>query len=345
MKIRVISFTKDGTKLSRKVISVLREKNYDIESFGKYPDDIVEKLEGSIYEFTKKCFEEDVQGIIFIGALGIAVRAIAPNIVSKGKDPAVIVMDDGARFVIPVLSGHIGGANELAEYIAEKLGGMPVITTATDGHGVFAVDTWAIKNQSSILDISKIKHISSALLRGEKVGFICDYPVEGDLPTGLEYGGEYDTGICISSDIYRKPFKKTLNLVPKEYILGVGCKRNTSSDKLKEVLNDVLKRQNISVQQIRNVASIDIKAKEEAILKYCKAVGIEFMTYSAEELLKVEGEFTSSAFVKSITGVDNVCERSAQKSGEALGAELVLRKQSCDGVTAAISKINWRCRF
>lgn len=345
MKIKIVSFTKDGTKVSRKVIKVLKDKGYEVEAFGKYPDEIVEKLEESIYKFTKKAFEEQVHGIIFVGALGIAVRAIAPNIVSKGKDPGIIVIDDMERYVISVLSGHIGGANELTAYIAEKLRSTPVITTATDGHGVFAVDTWAVKNQCSILDISMIKYISSALLMGRKVGFISDYPVEGDLPPGLGYGSEYEVGICISSDINRRPFKKTLNLVPKEYILGIGCKKNTPFNKLKEILNNTLNKKDISVQQIRNVASINIKAKEEAILEYCKTEGIEFVTFSGEELLKVEGEFTSSAFVKSITGVDNVCERSAQKSGEDLGANLVLRKQSCDGVTVAISKINWRCRF
>ncbi|MEG2936217.1 MAG: cobalamin biosynthesis central domain-containing protein, partial [Clostridium sp.] len=182
MKVKLVAFTKAGTEISKRLIPALKEKGYIVEAFSKYPEGIVEKLEGTIYEFTRKCFEEEVQGIIFIGALGIAVRAIAPNIVSKGKDPAVIVMDDIGRFVIPVLSGHIGGANELASYISKKLQVTPVITTATDGHGAFAIDTWAVKNQCTILDISKIKYVSAALLRGEKVGLICDYPVEGKLP-------------------------------------------------------------------------------------------------------------------------------------------------------------------
>lgn len=345
MRIVIVSFTKAGRSISKKLNQVLKEKGYKVEAFGKYPEGIVEKLEGSIYEFTKKCFEEEVQGIIFIGALGIAVRAIAANIVSKGKDPAVIVMDDSERFVIPVLSGHIGGANELASYISEKLQVMPVITTATDGHGVFAIDTWAVKNQCEILDISKIKYVSSALLRGEKVGFVCDYPVEGKLPGGFEYETNHKVGICISRNINQKPFEDTLNLIPKEYIIGVGCRRNVMPNIFEEVLNNVLDDMEISTRQIMNIVSIDIKAREAAILNYCKNNRLEFITYSAEELLKVEGEFTSSAFVKSITGVDNVCERSAQKASEDLNGELVLRKKSCNGVTVAISKINWRCRF
>lgn len=345
MKVKVVAFTKAGTEISKQLIPVLKEKGYIVEAFSKYPEGIVEKLEGSIYEFTRKCFEEEVQGIIFIGALGIAVRAIAPNIVSKGKDPAVIVMDDSERFVIPVLSGHIGGANELASYISEKLKVMPVITTATDGHGVFAIDTWAVKNQCEILDITKIKYVSSALLRGEKVGFVCDYPVEGKLPEGFEYGTNHKVGICISRNINQNPFEDTLNLIPKEYIIGVGCRKNIMPNIFEEVLNNVLDYMKISTMQIMNIVSIDIKAREAAILNYCKSNRLEFITYSAEELLRVEGEFSSSAFVKSITGVDNVCERAAQKASEALAGELVLKKKACDGVTVAISKINWRCRF
>ncbi len=345
MKIQIISFTQSGAELSKEVFSTLIAKGYEVEVFGKYPSEIVDKLNCSVYDFARKAFEDEVHGVIFIGALGIAVRAIAPNIVSKGKDPAVLVMDDVKRFVIPVLSGHIGGANELAEEIAEAIRVEPIITTSTDGHGKFAVDTWAVKNGCSIVDISKIKYISSAILRGESVGLICDFPIEGKLPQGVELGDNYEVGICISGDKNKSPFKQTLNLIPKEYILGVGCRRNTPIDNFQEVLNNVLVEENISVLQIKSVASIDIKAQEEAILEYCKKEDLKFITYSAEELLKVEGEFTSSAFVKSITGVDNVCERSAQKTGESMGGELILRKYSCNGVTVAISQINWRCKF
>lgn len=345
MRIVSVSFTKAGTEISKKLNKALKDKGYRVEAFGKYPSGIVGKLEGSIYEFTRTCFQEEVQGIIFVGALGIAVRAIAANIVSKGKDPAVVVMDDGGRFVIPVLSGHIGGANELATYISERLEAMPVITTATDGHGIFAIDTWAVKNQCSILELSKIKYISSALLKGEKVGFMSDYTVEGVFPEGIEGGINCNTGICISANMSKRPFEETLNLIPKEYIIGVGCRKNIPSEAFEKVLNNVLKEHNISVMQIKKIASIDIKASEVAILNYCKKNGLEFITYSAEELLKVEGEFSSSAFVKSITGVDNVCERAAQKASEDLEGKLVLKKKSCDGITVAISKINWRCRF
>lgn len=345
MKIKIVSFTESGASISQEVHSVLKAKGFQVESYGKYPNENMEKLNCSIYDFARKAFQEKVHGIIFIGAMGIAVRAIAPNIISKGKDPAVVVMDDMGRFVIPVLSGHIGGANELSAYLSESLNIIPVITTSTDGHKSFAVDTWAVKEGYSIVDISKIKYISSALLRNETVGLVCDFPIEGKLPKGIELGDDYDVGICISRDKNKSPFKETINLIPKEYILGVGCRKNTCIEKFKEVLNNVLVKENISVLQIRNVASIDIKAEERAILQYCMENHLDFITYSSEELLAVEGEFTSSEFVKSITGVDNVCERSAQKAGEALGGELILRKHSCDGVTVAISKINWRCKF
>lgn len=345
MKIQIISFTQSGANLSKEVYSTLIKKGYKVEVFGKYYDGIIEKLNCSVYEFAKKAFEDEVHGIIFIGAIGIAVRAIAPNIVSKGKDPAVIVMDDMKRFVIPILSGHIGGGNKLSNEIAETLKVEPIITTSTDSHGEFAVDTWAVNNGCSISDISKIKYISSALLKGENIGIVSDYPIEGELPKGIYIGNNFEVGICISKDKNKSPFKRTLNLIPKEYILGVGCKKNTSIEKFQKVISDVLTEQNISVLQIKNVASIDLKAEEEGILQYCRNENLKFITYSADELLKVQGQFVPSSFVKSITGVDNVCERSAQKAGELMCSELILRKHCCNGVTVAISRINWRCKF
>ena len=109
--------------------------------------------------------------LVFVGAVGIAVRAIAPHCRSKASDPAVVVLDECGRFAVPVLSGHLGGANDLARALAAVCGAVPVITTATDAHGIFAVDEWAKHQNCTVLEAERIKHVSSKLLAGQSVRF------------------------------------------------------------------------------------------------------------------------------------------------------------------------------
>ncbi len=111
--------------------------------------------------------------LIFVGAAGIAVRAIAPHCKSKAADPAVVVLDECGRFAVPILSGHLGGANDLARAIATVCGAVPVITTATDAHGIFAVDEWAKHQNCMVLEPERIKQVSSNLLAGHR----CVFPV------------------------------------------------------------------------------------------------------------------------------------------------------------------------
>ena len=117
--------------------------------------------------------------LVFVGAVGIAVRAIAPYCRSKASDPAVVVLDECGRFAVPVLSGHLGGANDLARALAAVCGAVPVITTATDAHGIFAVDEWAKHQNCTVLEAERIKHVSSKLLAGQSVRFAAEFPVQG----------------------------------------------------------------------------------------------------------------------------------------------------------------------
>ena len=150
-KIYIVSFTQKGAELSLKLQNIFP----DAKLYSKYPAENINMLEKDIKSFTADIFSES-KAVIFISAIGIAVRAVAPLIVSKNKDAAVIVLDDTGKYVIPVLSGHIGGANEMALKIAEYINAEPVITTATDRNNKFAVDVWAEKNNLYIDDISMV---------------------------------------------------------------------------------------------------------------------------------------------------------------------------------------------
>ena len=124
--------------------------------------------------------------LIFVGAAGIAVRAIAPHCRSKAADPAVVVLDEGGQFAIPLLSGHLGGANELAQRLAAVCHAVPVITTATDGRGVFAVDEWAKRQNCAVAEPERIRCVSGALLAGQSVCYAADWAVSGTPPAGVE---------------------------------------------------------------------------------------------------------------------------------------------------------------
>lgn len=289
--------------------------------------------------FTASCWNQ-ADGIVFIGAVGIAVRTVAPLIRSKANDPAVVVLDELGRFAIPILSGHLGGANRLAEKLAAETGGRPVITTATDINGLFAVDVWSRETGCSLVEIERIKQVSGALLRGEPVGVFSDFPLPQNLPEGLTTKAA-QVGICISLNDQKNPFPVTLHAVPRIVVLGVGCRRGTEETKFSAFLQETLQKEGISLCAVRQVASIDQKADEPCIRAFCKAQGLPFQTYSAGRLRQVEGNFQTSPFVEKTVGVGNVCERSAM----ALGGSLQIRKQARDGMTMAAAVLEWRCKF
>ena len=341
MDICIVSFTASGAETAEKVSDIFVKNHFLTETYSKYPKYNQKQLDSNIHDFIKDIFR-NIRCIVFVGAVGIAVRAVSRYIVSKDKDPAVIVIDEQGRYVIPLLSGHLGGANKMALELSEYLNAEAVITTASDTRGSFSVDTWASENGCFISNVENIKYITAAVLNDESIGLLSDYPIEGGLPRSVHCGARFEKGIYISEHIDKKPYPITLNIVPQTYVLGIGCKKNTGFDKLKETITNVLELYKINIHTVRVVASIDIKSNEDALLRLSKELHIPFCTYSAEELNVLDGNFTSSEFVNSITGVDNVCERAALK---VFGGEIVIKKTSCNGITLALVKYDWVCRF
>ena len=185
MKIAMICYSLTGESTGLRLKEGLEKLGHSVQLWEKskyLPDSIKE----SCSQWTGDRFG-DSQAVIFIGACGIAVRSIAPFVASKKTDPAVLVVDECSRFVISLLSGHLGGANELAGTAAKILDAMPVVTTATDLHQCFAVDVFAKKNDCGILNMKGAKEVSAALLAGEKGCFFSDFPWVGSLPPGLVY--------------------------------------------------------------------------------------------------------------------------------------------------------------
>lgn len=294
--------------------------------------------------------------ILFIGSVGIALRLISPLIKDKFTDGPVMVMDEGGRYIIPVLSGHIGGANELSRFIASKIGANPVITTATDVHGTFAVDVFARKNAFKIINRDCIKKVSEKILSKKEITMKISKEIDlGDeiIPESIILIDDSDAvktcdveivspenGRLFFQDLNRNT--KTLYLLPKKYCIGIGCKKGKTFEELNAFLHKSLERE--VIENIAAISSIDLKKNAEGLMTLAQYYHVDFKTYSAGQLEGVElkeGEFSQSDFVKEITGVSNVCERAAllcaEEMGKKDGAGLELRKTAGEGITLALA--------
>lgn len=348
MKIAVISFTTAGRRVAERVAYLLCREGHIVKADVKgtvFPDSI----SASVSEWAGRNFGSQ-DALVFVGAAGIAVRAVAPYIRSKTEDAAVLVIDERGDYCIPVLSGHIGGANELALLIGRELPAVPVVTTATDIQRKWAADVFAVKNKLIIQNMEKAKQVSARLLAGERLLLFCDadeISCEKEY-SSLEIRDKGDAGRRESvPDIYvgydrKKASGKTLCLIPRVITAGIGCKKGTEERKIRLAVDETLKQAGIFREALKQAASIDLKREEQGLIEYCKGEGISFVTYSAEALLTAEGTFSSSEFVKRVTGVDNVCERSAVL---ACSGGLLVRKQMYEGVTIALAAEKWSVCF
>lgn len=329
MIIGLISFTKNGKQIQHTLANALAKQGHELCACDK--TNTMSDWIASLWPIANL--------IIYIGATGIAVRSIAPHVQDKMTDPAVLVVDDHALHCISLLSGHVGGANDWAIAIADLLGANPVITTATDLQDVFAVDVFASKHRLQLSDRRLAKQVSARLLAGQTLPVLSERPWQGVLPNGLCHAEE-PAPFGISIGIFNQQmFAQTLFLIPQVVTVGIGCKKQTSKADIEVLFQQVLTTHNLHPQAIKQVTSIDLKAKEVGLLDFCADHHLPFITYTASQLQAVEGTFTASEFVQSITTVDNVCERSAVKGSG--NPTLLQTKISAKGVTLALSVEKW----
>ena len=333
MRIALTAFTRRGAALAQGLARALEPEGHRCAP--AFPARLAAELAipcsyESLGLWTGERFA-DSDALIFVGAAGIAVRAIAPYVKDKFTDPAVVSVDEAGAFAVPLLSGHVGGANDLARQVAALIGATPVVTTATDVSGRFAVDAWAVKHGLAITDRTLAKAVSAALLAGERVGFASDFghPCPSDLT-----GSPAELGVWVTDRAGGGPFPRTLRLIPRCLALGVGCRRGTGREAIEAAVAAALGEYDPAA--LAGVATIDLKAEEPGLLAFCRSRDLPLTVYTAGELRDVPGSFTPSDFVRSVTGVDNVCERSAVLLA---GGPLVLPKFARDGVTVAAARI------
>lgn len=333
---RIVAFTKQGVELAKNIgYALVHKGNHQIKVYTleKYcHDPILLPMNNNLNKWSEEGFKES-QALIFISATGIAVRAIAPFVKDKYKDPAVVVLDEQGQYVISLLSGHVGGANQLARALALLTGGTPIISTATDVNGVFAVDEWAKERGYCVRNPEDIKLFAATLLRGEEIGLTTSFPIEGDLPKQFTQSAKGSYGLEVTTHLNKA--EKSLQVVPPIITIGIGCKKGTSRETIDTFMQATLKEANVCIEAVGSMATIDLKKGEEGLLAVAKKYHWPMCFHTSEALMALSGDFSTSLFVEQITKADNVCERAAVATS---GGKLIVKKKCHNGVTIAFAE-------
>lgn len=311
-----------------------------------------EVKERGIAKLVERAFDE-FGALVFVCASGIAVRSVAPLLTSKDRDPAVVVVDEAARYAISLVSGHLGGANRLARELGSILGAEPVVTTATDAMGLPCVEDIMERFSLRADDVSRIKAVNSAILCGGPVAVVdgdderseamreafgdCGVFIFGPTPTLFR-----DLGACVLITPADPPGlpegleDRTLVLRPAEFVLGVGCRRGVTVGEVETAVDTALEEAGISPKSVRNLASIDIKSNETGLVEFARGRGLNIRFYSALELERVAPPSGSSPVVMDAAGTGAVSEPAALLSAGSL--RLWRNKKAYGKVTVAVAK-------
>lgn len=335
MKIRIFSFSESGSEIARELEDKLEYQTYHSSS---------KDLEKGIRPVLNEDWK-NLDGIIFIGALGIAVRMIAPLIEHKTKDPAVIVVDDLGTYAISLLSGHLGGANELTLEVAELLAAQPIITTASDNRGIEALDLFAQANNYAMEDMKSITRLTSMMVDGKKIGFfseddkIINYP---NLKTftkleDIKNARDIDGAILVTSNLVEKEELGSLDhaiLRPKNLNIGIGCRKGVSGERIRMAIDELFRELKLSKESIKEIGTVEVKKDELGIIETANYFRVNMKIFSLDEIGRVDHKFGRSEFVKDTIGVYSVAEPSAYL----LGGRFISKRTSHDGITLSITK-------
>jgi cobalt-precorrin 5A hydrolase len=301
-----------------------------------------------------------VDGLICLFSLGVVVRSVAPHLKSKHEDPAVVCVDEAGAFAIAVLSGHVGGANALAEQVSGILGAQAVITTASDSLGTLAVDIlgrelgWVLEGKE------KATAVSAAVVHGSPVAFVQECGSKNwwararPLPENIKVFGCVEDALGQRQDwgavlVVSDRDTETLNMAlgalagqalyyrPKTLFIGMGCDRGLALARLQFLAENALAKLGLSALSVAGLASVDLKKDEEGLIALAQGLGVPFTTYTAQELNQIPGVAPSSAFVFTHTGAHAVAEPAALRLAGP-GSALILNKIKGQGCTLALAR-------
>ncbi|MCM2359847.1 MAG: cobalt-precorrin 5A hydrolase [Geobacteraceae bacterium] len=349
MRIAIIAITRDGARLGARLRDSLG--GADLHVLQKFRGEAGKEsfpFDGELKLLVRRLWPE-YRGFVFIMAAGIVVRMIAPHLDSKEKDPAAVVMDDCGRFAVSLLSGHLGGANELACRCAFVTGAREVITTATDGHGLPSFDLLAKEEGWGIDELSRVKVLNSLLLDGAEIAVVDPtgrvrpwFHGRGRLSfhdTFVEALQSGAKGFLFVTNRHLPPQARSESLLvlrPKNLVLGIGCNSGTGAEEIEELVCAHLKRLFFSIRSVRCVASAAAKREEAGLLAFAGKHSLPVKYYESNQLNSVNVPSPPSVHALEAIGAVGVAEPAALLASE--GGRLLLKKVKSGNVTLAIAE-------
>ncbi|MCL5877203.1 MAG: cobalt-precorrin 5A hydrolase [Candidatus Bathyarchaeota archaeon] len=354
--IAVIAVTRRGVETALKIKNALDHAGLGSTVYApkKYSQNGVAAIDNNLGDLFKDTYRK-VDALVGVMATGIIIRAVAPLLESKLTDPAVIGVDVSGKFVISLLSGHLGGANELTRIIAEGISATPVITTASDSMGKLSADELARTLHLSIQNPNSLVAVNSAIINGDRVVVILvdevKVPLGGlgcfevkkvqNIKEAHEVLGAYDAGIIITDEPVTAPkFSKPVTILkPKRIVVGLGARKDTPADSIVAAVHAALERVHIPLSRVHCFATVDIKRNSKPMLNAVEKLGAQLEFLSVEALRSVTYDDLSpdSAMVQNKIGIGGVCERAALKIAGP-NAKLILKKTKLNGVTVAVAE-------
>jgi len=348
MKIVIITITRNGARLGAKPKSGFTESElYALPKYLGTAGSGSVPIEGDLVSLFSRLWEQ-IDGFICIMATGIVIRSVAPLLKDKTSDPAVVVVDDAGKFAISLLSGHLGGANELAERCAFMLGARAVITTATDANGLPSFDMLAKENGWIIEDISRVKILNSLLLDDEKIAVVDDSGLVRSFFHGqgrLQFHDSFVAGLrseakgflFVTNSLVPPQLRSETLLVlrPKNLVLGIGCNSGTAADEIEGVVLSNLKRLFLSPASIAAIATAEAKKDEAGLIEAAERFAVPLTCYGSQELNEVDVPSPPSDHALAAIGATGVAEPAALLASG--GGELILKKIKSGNVTLAVA--------
>lgn len=327
MKFAVYSFTTLGAILGERLSSFFENQGIDVVHKMSKQYKISNEVKSDFYH---------CDGLIFISSTGIAVRMIAPLLIHKFEDPAVLVINDIGTFTISLLSGHIGGANEWTLKISEYLKNTAVVTTASDGRGIEALDVFAKKHGLLIDSAEQEKEIMTMILNGNHIGLYSELNIKPNAPlvSSNDFDAKEMEGWVFISSTQLEVEVPSVRLVPRNLYVGIGCRKDTPYETVQDAVKEAFREKRLDMRGIAAIGTVELKKDEPGLLQLAREYEVPLVIFTTDEINALEGEYERSEFVKQTAGVYAVSEPCAIL----LGREILVKKYRKNGVTVSISR-------